>query len=281
MNLHFWGLMKMFPEAVTAGIVIAMVCSYLGTFVIMKRAVFIGIALSEVAATGVALGIIAGMNPIILSITLTVVAAGLLAFPFETSRIPRDAVTGMIFVLASALSILLVSKSAFGLEEVKNLLHGDLILIRRSELWVVYLLLGVLAYGVLFLRPTLYTFLDREHAQVLGLKVQWWELFYFFALGLTIAVSTKTAGLLLVFCYLVVAPISGLLLARGLRGVLVISVLSAVICTLVGLYFSYCRDLPTNQMIAIASCGWVGIAALIEVVRKIRTKILAVTEQKG
>jgi zinc transport system permease protein len=264
MFTNFIELIKVFPNAVIAGTVIAAVCSFLGTFVIMKRVVFIGIALSEVSAAGIALGIISGINPSLLSIILTIAVASFLAFPFETTRIPRDAVTGLIFVFASALSILLVSKSGFGLEEVRNLLHGDLILIRHSELWVIFLLLGVFCYTITFLRPTLYTFLDRETSYVTGLKVSVWEFLYFFALGLTISVSTKTAGLLIVFCYLVVAPTGALLIAKKLLTVLIVSVASAITCTIIGLYLSFSYDLPTNQIIAVATCLWVGLTLIIK-----------------
>lgn len=261
-------LIHSFPDAIIAGTMVAAVCSFLGTFVIMKRMVFIGIALSEVAAAGVALGIFAGINPFLISTILTLATVCLLAFPFETTRIPRDAITGIVFILASGLSILFVSKSAFGLEEVKNLLHGDLILVRHIDLQTVFLLLPVLACAILFFRPTLYTFLDRESARVMDIKVTFWEFLYFFLLGITISIVTRIAGLILVFCYLVVAPVGALLIARRLWVVLVVSVISAIICTLLGLYFSFAYDLPTNQVIAVASCGWVGIAALAGFIRK-------------
>lgn len=249
-------LYSLFPQALWAGVVIAAVCSLLGVFVILKRVVFIGIVLSEVAACGIAAGMMFGVHPYLGAGVLTLVAVALLAQPFEMDRIPRDAILGILYVVASGLSILLVAKSGFGLQEVKSLLYGDLILTSDKDLTVILAaLLPVLAWVLVTVRPTLYTFLDREAAKLLGVKVNLWELGYFFALGLAVSAASKVAGAMLVFCYLVVAPAAALMLSRRLWLVLVAAVVLAVASTVGGMCWSVSCDLPTNQTIAVATCG--------------------------
>ena len=256
-------LFDMFPQAIVAGLVIGSVCSLLGVFVILKRVVFIGIALSEVAACGIAAAMICHVNPFLGASVLTLASVVVLSYPFEMDRIPRDAMLGIIFVLASGLSILLVAKSGFGLHEVRALLYGDLILTSRRDLTVILaIMLPVLAYLLVFIRPTLCSFLDREGARVLGIRVAAWDLLYFFALGLAVSAASKTAGSLLVFCYLVVAPSAALLLSKRLWLVMALSALLAIGSTLVGLYWSFSRDLPTNQTIAVTACCLFVVAAL-------------------
>ena len=195
---------EMFPEAVIAGAVIGSVCAMLGVFVILKRVVFIGIALSEVAACGIAAAIMCHIHPFLGAAAFTLATVTVLSYPFENNRLPRDAVLGVVFVLASAASILIVAHSGFGLQDVKALLYGDLILTSDADLrLILWIFLPVGVYLLTFLRPTLYTFLDRETARVLGLRVVLWELLYFFALGLAVSAASKVAGALLVFCYLV------------------------------------------------------------------------------
>ena len=83
---------------------------------------------------------------------------------------------GFIFVFTSALGFLVVSKSGFGLHEVKALLYGDLILTSQGDLNVILAaLVPVLIYFLGFMRPTLYTFLDRESAKIMGIRVALWE----------------------------------------------------------------------------------------------------------
>ena len=208
---------------------------------------------------------------------LTLLTVTVLAQPFETKRIPRDAILGIIFVLAAGLSILIVSKSAFALHDIKNLLYGDLLYVSPPDRnLILATLLPVLAYLILFIRPTLYSFLDREAARVLGIRVVVWELLFFFGLGLAVSAASKAAGALLVFCYLIVAPSAALLLSKRLWIVLILAVLFAVSSTLVGLYLSVSHeDLPMSQTLAVTTCVWVAIAFAIGALRAIATRLRA------
>jgi len=274
-------IFEMFPEAVIAGVVIAAVCAMLGVFVILKRVVFIGIALSEVAACGIAAAIMCHIHPFLGAAVLTLATVTVLSYPFEGNRLPRDAVLGVIFVLASAASILIVAHSGFGLQDVKALLYGDLILTSDTDLGLILaIFIPVGVYLLAFFRPTLYTFLDREAARVLGLRVVLWELLYFFALGLAVSAASKVAGALLVFCYLVVAPSTGLLLSRKLWLVLMISAIAAVGATMGGLYVSFSRDLPTNQTIAASSCVVLAGAVAVSAVRRVLSFVLHVVKKR-
>ena len=274
-------ILEMFPEAVIAGAVIGAVCAMLGVFVILKRVVFIGIALSEVAACGIAAAIMCHIHPFLGAATLTLATVIVLSYPFESNRLPRDAVLGIIFVLASAASILLVANSGFGLQDVKALLYGDLILTSDTDIILILaIFIPVGVYLLAFGRPTLYTFLDREAARVLGMRVVLWELLYFFALGLAVSAASKVAGALLVFCYLVVAPSTALLLSRKLWGVLVISAIAAVVATMGGLYISFSRDLPTNQTIAASSCVVLAAAVVVNLACRVLSFVLHAVEKR-
>lgn len=255
---------NLFPQALAAGLLIGLVCSALGVFVILKRVVFIGITLSEVAALGIALSMLLQMPPLLGAASLTLLVVVILALPLEPERLPRNALMGIVFVAASALAVLVVAGSGFGLREVKTLLYGDLILTSSSDLALMAaVLLPVLAALLLFLRPITYTFLDREAAKVLGMKVLRWEMLYFCCLGLAVSAASKAAGALLVFCYLVVPPAAGLLLSRSLAMVMLISAALALLGTITGLAWSLHNDLPSNQAVVVALTGFFLAAAMI------------------
>jgi ABC-type Mn2+/Zn2+ transport system permease subunit len=249
-------LVRSFPYALVAGALIALVCALLGVFVILKRVVFIGITLAEVAACGIAVAMLAGIPPLVGAMALALATVGLLALPFENRRIPRDAVLGVLYVAASSLSVLLVSHSGLGLHEVKALLYGDLILTSgRDAAVIAAVLVPAALYLLLFLRPTLYAFLDREAATVLGVKPVRWELGFFLVLGLVVAAASKVAGSLLVFCYLVVPAATALLLSRRLGVALILAAVFALLATVVGMSASFAADLPTNQTIVAVACA--------------------------
>lgn len=259
-----------FPHALLAGCMIAMVCTLLGIYTLLKRVVFVGITLSEVAACGIAAAMMFNVPAYIGAAALTLTTVAVLAYPFEMIRIPRDAVLGVIFVAASSMSILLVSKSGFGLHEVTALLYGDLILTSPQDLKIILpILLPVLICFFIFLRPTLYTFVDREASQLLGIRTRRWELLYFLSLGLTVSSSTKVAGALLIFCYLVVAPAAALLLSRRFWLVISLALGGSLISTFWGMYLSFSHDLPTNQTIAVVTCTFFVLALVSIRVKKI------------
>ncbi len=254
-----------FPEALTAGLLVSAVCALLGVFVILKRAVFIGITLSEVATFGVAASFLLGVPPFVGSLVSVLAAVSLLAIPFENQRIPRDTLMGILFIAASALAVLLVSKSGPGLMEIEAVLYGDLILASRKELFLLFAtLIPALLVFLLAFRPILYSFLDREAAKVLGIRTWVWESLYFVMLGLVISATSQIAGALLVFCYLVVCPATALVLSKRMTMVMVAAPLFAMASTFAGMVVSFNHDLPTNQTICIVACALFVFGAVLK-----------------
>jgi zinc transport system permease protein len=255
---------RLFPEAVLCGTVMASVCSAFGVFVVLKRIVFISIALSEAATCGLALALVFHFSPLAGSALVTGAVVFLLTLPDKRQRMPKDVVLGTVFLLASSASVLLVAQSGLGLEEIKAMLYGDLIVSSPRDRWVL-LLTGVpsLAVLLLFLRPVLYAFLDREAAFVMGIRCWLWEGLFFFLLGLVVSGASKSGGALLVFCLLVVAPATALLLARRLWAVIGISVALGVLTTWAGLLTAYRADLPANPTIIGLSCLLLMSVALV------------------
>ena len=248
-------LYSQFPEALAAGVLVSAICALLGVYVILKRAVFIGITLSEVATCGVAAAFLLGIPPFIGSLVLVLAAVSLLALPFEQQRIPRDTLMGILFIAAAALSVLLVSKSGYGLMEIQAVLYGDLILASRRELLLLFaVLIPALLVFLLAFRPILYSFLDRDAARVMGIRTWTWESLYFLMLGLVISATSQIAGALLIFCYLVVSPATALVLSQRLGIVMLTAPLLAMTATFFGMVISFEYDLPTNQTICIAAC---------------------------
>ena len=268
--VSFTGL---FPEAVVCGTVMAAVCSAFGVFVVLKRIVFISIALSEAATCGLALALVYHFSPLAGSALVTGAVVFLLTLPEKRQHLPKDVVLGTVFLLASSASVLLVAQSGFGLEEIKAMLYGDLIVSSPRDRWVL-LLTGVpsLAVLLLFIRPVLYSFLDREAAYVMGIRCWFWEGLFFFLLGLVVSGASKSGGALLVFCLLVVVPATALLLARRLWSVIAISVALGVLTTWAGLLTAYSADLPSNPTIIGISCLMLMSVALV---RAVATAVLA------
>ncbi len=247
---------ELFPYGLAAGMLMASACSFVGVFVVLKRLVFIGATLLQASTCGIAVAFFYHLNPFLGALAATLVTVTLLALPSGERRIPKDAVMAAIFVLAASLAVLFVAKSAEGLEEVEAILYGDLAITSLVDLKVLAaaLLPAVLAVLVFF-RPVTYSFLDREDAKVLGMRVQFWELLFFYASAVIISASSKIGGMSLVFCFLVVPPAAALLMSGRLVPVFVLAQVLALISVLLGFALSFQEDLPVNPAICVACIG--------------------------
>jgi ABC-type Mn2+/Zn2+ transport system permease subunit len=261
------------PWAFAAGTLVAVTCAVFGVLVILRRVVFIGITLAEVAAFGVAVALALGVAPSLGAIVLTVATAIYVAQPRREAHVPRDAILGIIFAGAAAGSVLVVARSGFGLHEIKSLLYGDLILAAPAELAAMSaILIPALLMVILFLRPLLQAMVDADYAHVQAISVRLWDCIFFIALSLAVAAASKTTGSLLVFTYLIVLPAAALMLSRRLTVVLIFAALLNALATSAGLIISFATDLPSNPTIIACALGLflvtVSLATLSRMLRR-------------
>ncbi|GIW70881.1 MAG: hypothetical protein KatS3mg102_0423 [Planctomycetota bacterium] len=177
--------------------------------------------------------------------------------------VSREGLIGVGYALAGGLALLLVWKSAEGLEELRHLLHGDVLLV---EPWHLRLLVGTAA-GVLGLmalcrRQLLFAAYDPEMAASLGLRAGWWLRVLFLLMGLSIALSTWIGGAVLAFALLVVPPFAALLVCERFYPAVALSVAIALGASAVGLVLAVRLDYPIPQAVVAALLVPLGAAVL-------------------
>jgi len=240
----------MVQDALRVGIVLAIVAGYLGIYVVLKRIVFVGAALAQVSAAGVALAFLVGWNPL-LSATLFALAGSLFfAQSWSERRMSREAVIGAVFLTFSALTVLLASKGAHGMEEVQHLLAGDILAVAPEEVWRIWILGVLVLVAFLLLRKEfLLVAFDAETAQALGYRTRWWEFAFYLMLGGLIGAVIHLVGLVLIFGYLVLPAMGALLLCRHVSSAAAVAIVNALLATVAGLLISVVFDLPTTATI--------------------------------
>lgn len=259
----------LFRDALYGSLVIAVACSVLGVYVVLRRIVFVGAALAQLSSAGIALAMfLSGMglggaitgHPIAMALVVTL--AGALFFGMETGGrgpVPPDATIGVTYAVAAAAGILLVAKAAAG-DAHDIFLQGNILAITFGDMLVLLVVaVPVLLVHVLFYKEFLFVSFDRETARTLGYRVGAWNLLLYLTLGLVIAFAMQFGGVMLVFNFLVLPAVTGLLLARGMTGVFFWSVVSALVAALVGFTLSVPFDLPTSPAIIVVS----GVLALV------------------
>ncbi|MCB9832475.1 MAG: metal ABC transporter permease [Planctomycetes bacterium] len=247
----------------------AAMLSYLGLFTVLRRIVFTGVALTQLAAAGVATSFFiadgaifplalrqfAGTYGSVLgSLGMSIAGAFGLAARGRVRRLSPDAFVGIVFVTASAIAVLAVWKSARGLAELRDILAGEVLLSRPDELFLLWIGLVVVAivHGKKRREFWLVSF-DPEFASSLGQKVWRLELLFLGSLAVAIALSLRAAGLMLVFAFLLLPPLSGLNLARRLAGAGILAAASGLTVSLVGFLIAFRGNLPVAPTIVICA----------------------------
>ena len=252
----------LFRESLYGTLVIAAACSVLGVYVVLRRIVFVGAALAELSSAGIALalwlagqGFAMGLTTHPIAVSLMVTMAGVLFFGSGSGRgrIPPDATIGVTYAVAGAAGILLISKAAAG-EAHDLFLHGNILGITRGDTIVLLAVaIPVLLAHTIFYKEFLFVSFDRETASTLGFRAGFWNLFLYLTLGLVIAFAMQFAGVMLVFNFLVLPAVTGLLVSRTMGGTFFWSVISALLAGVIGFTLSVPFDLPSGPAIIAVS----------------------------
>jgi ABC-type Mn2+/Zn2+ transport system permease subunit len=237
-------------NALLAATISGALCAFLGVYVHLKRIVFIGITLSEVAAFGVAAGLYLGLRPEATASLLTVFVALLFWTPARSVTLDREAVLGLVYSVAAAAAIILLAVNPMAEAHGVDLVSGNLLYSTRDDvLLLCALAAGTFTLHLVFFPKLLFVSFDPQTARTMGLAERAYDFLIYLSLGLCIAVSMKTTGILFVFATMVIPPMIGLVLLRRVWAVYLVAVIVAVSASIVGLWGSFRWDLPTAPAI--------------------------------
>ena len=233
---------------------------YFGLHVVGRGIIFVDLALAQIAALGIATAVLLGAHPdhgglpYALAIAFTLAGAALFSLTrFRHPRVPHEAIIGIIYIVAAAAATLVLSRTAAGDEEIKNLLVGNILLVSRSEVLrtlALYFAVGVF-HLVLRRRFHLLSF-DPEAAERQGMSVRLWDFLFYATFGIVVTSFVRIAGVYLVFSYLIVPAVCGALLSSRTAVRLAIGWGIALTGGVTGLVLStqwQSMDLPTGPTI--------------------------------
>lgn len=266
----------LFRDALYGTLIIGVTCGILGVWVVLRRIVFVGAALAQLSSAGIAfamllggLGVGLGLLTDQLAIAVAVTLLGAVFFSVGSQRrlILPEATIGVAYAVAGSVGVLLISKAVAG-EAHDLFLQGSILgLTRKDVLLQLAVGIPILLVHFVFFKEFLFVSFDPETARTLGYKVDGWNLLLYLTIGLVIAFAMQSAGVLLVFSFLVLPAVTGLLLARSMAGTFAVAAISAGLATVMGFVASIPFDLPTGSAV-IASSGLLLMTAWV--VRRVR-----------
>ncbi|MGE5307290.1 MAG: metal ABC transporter permease [Alphaproteobacteria bacterium] len=249
---------------------------YLGIHVIARKVIFVDLALAQIAALGATYALVLGYDPnsdplqvSLFSLAFTFIGAGAFAIArMRKERVPQEAFIGIIYAVASAAAILILSKSATGGEELKHMLVGDVLLVPLSDVLKMAVLYGVIGiFHVIFRKQFLAISLNPESAEASGFKIRIWDLLFYMSFGVVIVKSVAIVGVLLVFSYLVVPAVIAQMFSDTILGRLLAGWVVAIAASMLGIVWSFYSDYPTGPAVVVMLGSFLVLAGIIYYLR--------------
>jgi len=252
-----WSILQFLAPAIAASLIIAGIHAYLGLHVVERGVIFVDLSLAQIASLGAAIAVWQGYDPHTdpqiywMSLGFTLIGALIFAMvKGQEARIPQEAIIGISYAVASAAVILTMSKATGEAEHLKDMLVGNILSVQWPEVWAtagIYAAIGI--FHFIFRKRFLEISVDAQGATARGVSVRFWDFLFYASFGIVVTRSVAIAGVLLVFCYLIVPSVGGMLFSSRIGPRLAIGWVMGTVVSMLGMYLSVLFDLPTGAAI--------------------------------
>ncbi|MGI9102596.1 MAG: metal ABC transporter permease [Terriglobales bacterium] len=256
-----------------ASLILTGIHAYLGVHVVERGVIFVDLALAQIAALGATIAILVGMDPhgrgsYWISLAFTFLGAGIFALVrAHRGRIPLEAFIGITYAVASAAAILAMSKATGETEHLKDMLVGNILAVSKEEVLRTAGLYGAIGlFHFIFRKKFLLISTNPREAEAQGISIGFWDFLFYASFGFVVTSSVAIAGVLLVFCYLIVPSVGAMLFADRIGPRLAIGWTMGTLVSALGCYLSVWADLPTGATIV---CTFGGILLIMFIVRQL------------
>lgn len=228
--------------------------AYLGIFTMLRRSSFFGDSIAHSSLTGVALGILLGIPPILSAILYAVAVSFLIPILRKKSQLPIDSLLGIILPFSMAVGVILLSITPGYQPELISFLFGSILGISWSNIYLMTAIACVLLIFIIqFQQKLLNISFDPEYAKILGIKVHTVDTMYHLSLAVAIVLGIQLVGIILVNALLIIPAATARLFATSLKSMFILAPMISIVTTLIGLYISYFLNVPSGPTIAVVS----------------------------
>jgi zinc/manganese transport system permease protein len=254
-----WTILEFLKWPIIASLVVAGIHAYLGLHVVERGVIFVDLSLAQIASLGATLAILIPAfggdphGPAVYWMSLGFTFLGAAIFSMikgQDAHIPQEAIIGISYAVASAAVIVAMSKSSGESEHLKDMLVGNILSVSPTEVMeTAALYLGIGLFHYIYRKRFLLISTKPAEAAAQGISIRLWDFLFYASFGFVVTRSVAIAGVLLVFCYLIVPSVAAMLYARRIGPRLIIGWVMGVVVSMLGMYFSVLFDLPTGATI--------------------------------
>jgi zinc/manganese transport system permease protein len=256
-----------------ASLILTGIHAYLGVHVVERGVIFVDLSLAQIAALGATIAVLLPISggdphaPVVYWISLAFTFIGAAVFSTirsKRARIPQEAIIGICYAVASAAAILAMSKATSQAEHLNDMLVGNILSVSWHDVWKTAMLYGAVGlFHFVFRTQFLAISMDPKRAEASGLSIRLWDFLFYASFGFVVTSSVSIAGVLLVFCYLIVPSVAAMLYADDIGPRLAIGWTMGTVVSALGVYLSVALDLPTGATIVCTFGIVLGVMAAV------------------
>lgn len=276
--------------ALLACLVLTGIHVYLGVHVIERKVIFVDLALAQIAALGTVVGVLLGYEVgkdvtalYLYSLAFTIFGA----FIFSVTRmrgekVPHEAIIGIVYAVTFAATILVLSRSALGPQELDHIIKGELLWVQPDvviKTAIIYSIVGL--FHFVFRKQFMAITFEPLNAEQSGINVRFWDFLFYMSFGFVITSSVAIAGVFLVFSYLVIPAVGAILLSEKLSTRLAIGWISGSVISFIGVKLSWDTGLPTSPLIVCVLALALILSGMVRYFRHAPSKIVALRNLAG
>jgi len=239
-------------NAFLAAVLVSVACGLVGTYVVVKRIVFISGGISHAAFGGIGLGYFLGVNPILAAIPFSIASALLMGLTSKKVKVSEDTAIGILWSLGMAIGIIFINLTPGYVPDLMSYLFGSILTVPTSDLVIMFILDIIIITLVYLLRREFQGIsFDEEFSQVMGMHTTAIYLILLSLVALSVVVMIKVVGVILVIALLTIPAAIAKQYTYHLGRMMFISVILGMILTTGGLYISYLFNLASGATIVL------------------------------
>ncbi|MEO8406661.1 MAG: metal ABC transporter permease [Chitinophagaceae bacterium] len=262
-------------QAFAAAVITGILLSYLGVHVVGRGIVFVDLALGQISSLGVAFAAFIGTGMTSIPLIFTLAGAILMSFiNIKDKRLKQEAIIGILYAFASALTVLLISKTPHGDSDIQEVLFGNILSISWEKIQLTGIVFGAIALvHIIFFKRffSLTKSFENGENHLVGI-FNIWNFLFFISIGLAIVFSVRINGVIPVFSYLIIPAVSAIMLFKGNTPVFITAIIISILASFFGLKFSLDYDFPAGSSVVAVLGVLFLLASIYRIIKNIFTR---------
>ncbi len=239
-------------NALYAAILVSIACGIVGTFVVIKRIVFISGGITHAAFGGIGLGYLLGVNPVLTAIPFSILAAFGIGVLSKKTKISEDSAIGMLWAVGMALGILCIGLAPGYAPDLFGYLFGSILTVPVSDIIIMIILDVIIIVTVLVFYKEFHALaFDEEFSLIVGVPTQTLNLLLLCLVALSVITLIRVVGIILVLALLTIPAVIARQFTMRLNRLMLYSTITAIVSAVVGLWLSYILNLPSGATIVL------------------------------